>query len=282
MNYYCFVAGLPDIHIESGKSVPAMTELCDELTQLLSPGDRKLLNVLRMSYDNSNLLALLSNRDAEINPLATITKEEWQELIDLLNDEDEPFVNRNRNIPAYAVQFLQEWRDARNKENNTTSMQFPEERLAALYYNHGMNCGNKLLREWFALNLNMNNILTALTCRKYNWDIKARVVGDNEVAETIRKSVNARDFNLRTELDYFDTVVNISEVENLLDRERRIDQMKWNWLENSTFFETFSIEKILVFWIRCELIHRWDDLNQERGSEIFRNMINEMKKDVKF
>ena len=113
-------------------------------------------------------------------------------------------------------------------------------------------------------------------------DVKLAIVGDNIVAETIRNSVSARDFNLKTEIDYFDALVSISETANLLDREHRIDALKWNWLVERTFFNTFTIESVLSFWLRCELMHRWDNLSMEEGAEIFRQMINDLKKDVKF
>lgn len=278
MNYYCYIAGLPDIQIDNAKSIPAQEEILDELKQILSKGDMALLDLLRLKYDNDNLLKFLANRDAELNPLGKLTSQDWAELIELIDNSDERNPVRDVRLLKYVLEFYTTIRNEQSEEK----IDFAEDFLAALYYKYGMQCKNKFVAEWFEFNLNINNILTALTCRKYGWDIKSAIVGDNVVAETIRNSVSARDFNLKAEIDYFDALVNISETANLLDREHRIDALKWNWLEENTFFSSFSIEKVLSFWLRCELMHRWDNLSMEEGAEIFRQMINDLKKDVKF
>ena len=278
MNYYCYIAGLPDIQIDNQKSIPAQEEILDELKQILSKGDMALLDLLRLKYDNDNLLKFLANRDAELNPLGKLTSQDWAELIELIDNSDERNPVRDARLLKYVLEFYTTIRNEQSEEK----IDFAEDFLAALYYKYGMQCKNKFVADWFEFNLNINNILTALTCRKYGWDIKSAIVGDNVVAETIRSSVSARDFNLKGEIDYFDALVSISETANLLDREHRIDALKWNWLEENTFFSSFSIEKVLSFWLRCELMHRWDNLSMEEGAEIFRQMINDLKKDVKF
>ena len=278
MNYYCYIAGLPDIQIDNAKSIPAQEEILDELKQILSKDDMALLDLLRLKYDNDNLLKFLANRDAELNPLGKLTSQDWAELIELIDNSDERNPVRDARLLKYMLEFYTTIRNEQSEEK----IDFAEDFLAALYYKYGMQCKNKFVADWFEFNLNINNILTALTCRKYGWDIKSAIVGDNVVAETIRNSVSARDFNLKAEIDYFDALVSISETANLLDREHRIDALKWNWLEENTFFSSFSIEKVLSFWLRCELMHRWDNLSMEEGAEIFRQMINDLKKDVKF
>lgn len=278
MNYYCYIAGLPDIQIDNQKSIPTQEEILDELKQILSKDDMALLDLLRLKYDNDNLLKFLANRDAELNPLGKLTSQDWAELIELIDNSDERNPVRDARLLKYVLEFYTTIRNEQSEEK----IDFAEDFLAALYYKYGMQCKNKFVADWFEFNLNINNILTALTCRKYGWDIKSAIVGDNVVAEAIRNSVSARDFNLKVEIDYFDALVSISETANLLDREHRIDALKWNWLEENTFFSSFSIEKVLSFWLRCELMHRWDNLSMEEGAEIFRQMINDLKKDVKF
>ena len=278
MNYYCYIAGMPDIQIDNAKSIPAQEEILDELKQLLSKGDMALLNLLRLKYDNANLLKYLNNRDAELNTLGTLSTQDWNELVEIIENSDEQNPPRDKRLLKYILDFYTTVRS----ENGEAQFNFAEDFLAALYYKYGMECKNKFVADWFEFNLNINNILTALTCRKYGWDIKSAIVGDNVVAETIRSSVSARDFNLKGEIDYFDALVSISETANLLDREHRIDALKWNWLEEQTFFSSFSVECVLSFWLRCELMHRWDNLSMEEGAEIFRQMINDLKKGVKF
>ncbi len=97
----------------------------------------------------------------------------------------------------------------------------------------------------------------------------------------MRKS-NARDFGVAGEFEEYDAVMRISEETNLLTREKMIDRLKWSWLEERTFFEYFTIERVLSFVLKCELINRWKPLTQEKGTQIFRDLLNTMKEDVKF
>lgn len=278
MNYYCYIAGLPDIQIDNKKSAPSLKQLNEELRQLLSKSDMKLYNLLCMEFDNENLIKYLGNKDSILNDMAILTAKDWEEITTKIDESDELNPVRDNRLLPYTIQFYKAYQEMKNGDK----MQFPEELIAALYYAHGVKSKNKFLSEWFNLNLNINNILTALTCRKYDWDIKGSIIGDTPIANTIKQSTTIRDFNLKNSLDYYDTIVNIFETENLLERERKIDAFKWAWLDEQTFFEHFSIEKILSFWLRCQIIHRWDNLNQEQGAEIFREMINSLKKEVKF
>lgn len=280
MNYYCYISGLQDAQIDNLKSVSSVQELTDELVELLSPADLKLLDVLRREYDNANLMALLADKDAEISPLGVLNREDWLQLFEIIEESDALNPPRDKRLLPYHLKFYNYY--TAPDEQTSISHTDKENFLASLYYEYGMNAKNKLVRDWFEFNLNVNNILSAITARRHEWNVAQAVVGNNVVAETIRNSATARDFNLKTELDYYDQVAAIAEMPDLLERERRIDLLKWQWLDEHTVFEYFSIEKILVHYIRCRLIHRWDNLSVENGAAIFRNMIDDMKKGVKF
>ena len=91
--------------------------------------------------------------------------------------------------------------------------------LAAYYYDYAMNCDNQFVSSWFEFNLNVNNLLSALTARKYKIEVAPNIVGNTEVSEAIRTS-NARDFGISGTLEYF---------EQLLVSARRTN---W-WIENA-------------------------------------------------
>ena len=56
--------------------------------------------------------------------------------------------------------------------------------------------------------------------------------------------------------------------------------MKWKWLEEESFFHYFTIERLLVFLLQLEMIERWILLDKEKGSELFRQMIQNLKNEV--
>ena len=140
-----------------------------------------------------------------------------------------------------------------------------------------MKCSNGFIRNWFELNLNINNMLTAITCRKYGFDKAEYIVGNNEVAEAIRTS-NARDFGLGDAVDYLPDLQRIAEEPDLMAREKKVDLLKWKWLDDNTFFKTFDIESVFAYLLKLEMIERWVTLDRVTGEKTFREIVGAMKK----
>lgn len=150
-----------------------------------------------------------------------------------------------------------------------------------LVYQLGAKSKNAFVREWFTFNLHLNNVLTAAICRKHGYDLKKNILGDDEVAEALRTS-NAKDFGLSASMPEVAEMLNIAEVDNLLERERQIDALRWRWLEETTLFEDFSIENVLAYWLQSEILRRWECLTVEEGEKVFRAIIADMKKGIQF
>ena len=275
MNYYYTIAGLADIHLSDTK-VLSMTELAAELEAVLSRKDLYLFQLLRMKYDNQHLLALLQGREEQAHPLAVMTDDDWNAWKAAY--EEEAKVTEKRKAQKTLLTYFQAFY-AKYTDNQQELLM--EDILAAEYYACGMTCRNKFLAEWFEFNLNLNNLLVAITCKKQGWDLKKRVVGNNEVAKNLRTS-NARDFDLADLFEQYEEVARIAEMADLLEREKKLDALKWNWLEDHIIMSPFSVEKLLAFWLQCELLQRWDGLTTEKGRKVFQDMMDDFKKEVKF
>lgn len=150
------------------------------------------------------------------------------------------------------------------------------------YFNVRLNCNNRFVREWTKFNLTINNILTAMICRKNGWSIKDNLVGSDAVTEAILENQTVKDFALREEFDDFGTLMQILETENLMEREQKIDALKWQWLEDNTLFCYFTVEEVLVHFLKAQMLNRWNILTAEEGERVFREIIDNLKKDVKF
>jgi hypothetical protein len=139
-----------------------------------------------------------------------------------------------------------------------------------------MASSNGFVRKWYEFNLNLNNIMTAITARKYNLDIQKVIVGTGDVANALRTS-GARDWGLSQELDYFEEVARLTEEDDLSQRERKADQIRWRWLEENTFFNYFSVEKLFSYMVRLGMVERWSGLDREEGQKLFRKLIGDLK-----
>jgi hypothetical protein len=81
--------------------------------------------------------------------------------------------------------------------------------------------------------------------------------------------------------EYTEEVIKLAEDTDLLEREKKIDALKWDWLDEHTFFNYFSIERILAYVLRIEMLQRWRVLSVESGSQIFRELLLSMKEGIK-
>lgn len=278
--YYCLIAGLPNIALDDSKQVYSVAGFGEELAGLLSAADKKLLAWFYRKYDNRNLLAFLDDPETWPDERGLISRDEMAGLYRALKEDDK--VPRGNAIPRFYTTFLRQYL-AEKAQAETQAVRNPiswEDRLAALYYAEAMKCGNRFVEAWFEFNLNIKNVLTALTCRKFQLDKSLYIVGDHAVADAIRTS-NARDFGLTGSLDYFPELQRIAEEPDLLLREKKIDLLKWNWLEEQTFFKTFDIESVLAYLLKLEMIERWVSLDKTTGEQTFRELVGTLKKAVK-
>ena len=179
-------------------------------------------------------------------------------------------------LPAYLVDFMREYLQVAEEGREMDAVVW-QDRLSARYFRYAMGSKNAFVSAWYELNLNMANVLTAITCRKHGLDRAEYVVPGNETAELLRTS-NARDFGLGESLDYLPELMRVAEETDLLMRERRLDVMKWNWLEEETFFRTFDFESVFAYLLRLEMLERWATLDAAAGEKTFRSMVGALKK----
>ena len=270
--YYYLIAGLPELALEDNKLYCTLADFKREYYPFLSKPDRGLLDLFYLQYDNQNLLKLLKNKDASIDLRGIYSKDDLLEGISLMKDGAELSESQ---LPSYIAIFLTEY----FKDSFETTALW-DDRLSSLYYAFALKCKNRFMVDWFNFNLTINNILIALTARKYKLDISSRIVGDTAICDALRTS-NARDFGLSRSLDYWEQLVKASETDDLVEREKKIDQLRWNWLDEHSVFEYFTIERIIVFFQQLSMIERWIPLDKEKGSRMFRSIIAALKDEVR-
>lgn len=268
--YYCLVAGFPDISLDDGKLSCSVSDFRTDVYPQLASSDQKLVDLFYLKFDNQNLISLLKDKEAPVKTEGTLTGEELLALIETVRNGDIP----DKKYPAYLSEFVSQYINLASED-----LYKAEDLLASLYYQYAMSCKNQFISEWFEFNLNVNNILSAYAARKYKLDVASVIVGNTPACEQLRTS-NARDFGLGDTIDYMDQVQRISETEKLVERERKIDTLKWKWLEEQSFFYYFTIERIFVFLMFLDMTERWISLDKQKGYELFRQMIENLKEEI--
>ncbi|MEG1660651.1 MAG: DUF2764 family protein [Bacteroides sp.] len=269
--YYYLVAGLPELTLEDTKLNDTIADFKAEIYPELSVADKKLIDLFYLKFDNANVLKLLNDKEAVVDVRGNYSVAELNEAIAMIKEGGEVGAKA---MPAYLSIFVSGYFESSSDEKAVL-----EDRLAALYYAYAMQCGNSFVSSWFEFNLNINNILVAFTARKYKWEISPNVIGGTDTCEALRTS-SARDFGLTGEIDYFDQLQKINEITELVEREKKIDSLRWSWMEDAIFFDYFTIERLFVFLLKLEMIERWMALDKEKGSLLFRSIIEELKNEV--
>jgi len=307
--YYYLIAGLPTLSFDGGKPPYTVSGFKEELTSHLSKADLRALDILFLKVDNKNLLDQLQYPDYELNEGGKFAPEELNTLITGLQKEIDgrktylalkeeakkiedhiyekpkiplpppPFSNKNRRLPAYFVKFAKMYLESVANEETTTVPW--EDRLSSLYYEYAMKRSNSFIAEWFELNLNIINIFSALTCRKYKLDRKNYIVGDTVISNKLRSS-NARDFELSETLEYLPAVFRIAEETDLMQRELKTDLFRWEWLDKQIVIKVFGIESVLTYMLKIEMLEHWTNLDKATGDQAFRQLVGAMKQGSRY
>lgn len=267
-NYYCLMAGLPDLKLDDTKFEVSIPDLREELDNILSSLDKKILFYFFLKNDCSNLVKLLKDPTAEVDNHGNYSLEQYT---DLLTSAREMNFNVHR-FPAFMSEFARDYAYNKDKEGY-----YPEDKILYQFYQYAIDtCPNKMVRKWYQLNLDITNILTAFLARKNGWNVADFIQGENEVTEMILTN-NTKDFNLTAEFDYVADLMKIVECDDPVEKEKKIDAFKWLWLEDQTFFNMFSIEAVFAYLCKLEMLARWDKLDVEKGQETFRQIIENLR-----
>lgn len=286
MNYYYLIAGLPNIGIEDSDISFSADEITNQLLNGTSRKDRHLLELYLHKHDNANLLTLLKtfSLNKEDNGMPDAQPDSWekggiftrQELLTLI-EEMQKDEEAEVDAPSYMKKFLA---DHFHAVSATSDEIYAPSRLSHLYYQEALKCGNKTIEAWFELNLNIGNLLTAANSRRLDLDATPYIIGENEVAKALRTS-RENDWGLKNEVEYFDEIMDIAGETHALDKERKLDDFRWRRIDTLITFNYFGIEQLFAFLVKTDIVRRWANLDAEKGEEKLRNIIAQLKEEVK-
>ena len=262
------MAGLPTVKLTDARPQHTLLELKEELADVLEAKDAALLERYFLRFDCENLVALLADSEAEVDARGCFDREALLGLVEEARQSD----GSVKGFPAFMADFVREYdAHAGNKE------WFARDAALLAYYDYARRCPNRMMAEWYELNFNILNVLTALIARRQNWPLADYVQGSGPVVDAILKQANLPDFGLGTELEYVKELVRTAETTDPVEKERQIDALRWNWLEDKTFFEPFDVTALFAYVVRTEILERWALLDPGQGRERFTEIIENLR-----
>ena len=70
---------------------------------------------------------------------------------------------------------------------------------------------------------------------------------------------------------------NALESASLLDREQYLDNICWEKISDLETFHYFDITAVLAYIAKLHIVDRWLALDEEKGRELFRKLVQEVK-----
>ncbi|MBO4249726.1 MAG: DUF2764 family protein [Paludibacteraceae bacterium] len=226
--------------------------------------------------------------ELQVDGDAPITTEALLDLFDELLDEKDAEVLgvlRMRNDDEVILNIKTQYEDSfigrPDWWEEAVEVLSDEDLRTQVLYEYGKQCKCRFVRDWFAYNQDLNNVMVATICRKHGFDVGKGIIGHNEVAQILRKNLPQKDFGLAAVMDNLPEIMAVVDIENLREREKRLDAIRFLWLEEKTRFSSFSLENVLAYWLQAEMLNRWSLLTLEKGEQIFRELVADMRKGIK-
>jgi len=137
---------------------------------------------------------------------------------------------------------------------------FKDENLTKEFYEAALKDSDRFLKEYFTFDLNVRNgkarFLNKAFERPLDQDTIRLDTGEFAEGQRLDEALNAPD---------------------LLSRERGLDSLMWDKINEITTFNYFDLDAILGFIARLRIISRWFALDEKTGREMFRRLVDEVR-----
>ena len=263
--YYYLVSSLYDLILDSGKKVISIRDFLGFCGEELAERDYFELKKLFLFNDIKNAVNFKKRGDKYLTPA--------------FYDEEE-FLENLKDIDSF-LPFLNDfYYNINNNKKNDSNLDEIDD-LTLLFYENLDVITSKFIKEYFLFELNLKNISVAYSLRKNGIDFKNKIIPFGDSFENILKN-NSPDFGLSNEFQFIERLMAVYEKNDLIEIEKTLEDIRWNYLDTICENEFFSINNIYSYTIKLLSVERWLSLSKERGEEFLNRLIDQIKGNIKF
>ena len=137
---------------------------------------------------------------------------------------------------------------------------FDENTLGADFYAKASQSKNRFIREYFDFDGRLRNIKVHYLAKRLGKN------GDDYLVE-----LPEADFEEEKQIG------EILQDADFVDREQRMDELKWEKASDITRMDYFNMNAILAFLVKAKTVQRWSELDPEKGTEMFHKLLEEIR-----
>ena len=137
---------------------------------------------------------------------------------------------------------------------------FDENTLSADFYVKAAESKNRFIREYFDFDGRLRNLKVGYLAKRLSKESDPYLV-DLEEAD-------------------FDEEKQIQEIladADFVDREQRMDELKWEKASDIARMDYFNMNAILAFLVKAKTVQRWAELDVAKGQEMFKKLVAEVR-----
>ena len=137
---------------------------------------------------------------------------------------------------------------------------FDDKELGESFYRQINSCNDKFLSTYYTFDKNLRNTQVLYLAKKNNLKSDGLTVGDVD-----------------NEFEEYKQVESILANPNILEREKLLDNLRWEKVSQITIFEYFTLDKILAFLVKMNIVERWNKSDAKTGQEFFQKLVEEVR-----
>ena len=137
---------------------------------------------------------------------------------------------------------------------------FNEDSLDVAFYDKAAESKNRFIREYF------------------DFDGRLRNMKVNYLAKRLGK--RGEDYQVELPEADFDEEKQIQEIladADFVEREQKMDELKWEKASDIARMDYFNMNAILAFLVKAKTVQRWAELDASKGQEMFQKLVQEIR-----
>jgi len=137
---------------------------------------------------------------------------------------------------------------------------FDESTLGADFYTKAAKSKNRFIREYFDFDARLRNIKVEYLAKRLG-----------KKAEDYTIEMPDADFDEAAQ------IVAVMDDADFVEREQKMDELKWEKASDIARMDYFNMNAILAFLVKAKTVQRWAELDPAKGSEMFGKLVAEVR-----